>query len=154
MEGGIQGVDHEATLQREGHEGHTLVHPRGVVPIPVLDLGLIPKKCPDPVPDLPLGTGRHHYQMTETSRGAGHPLGHHLGDVLFHQTLAMEVLVVPILLSPCNDLPGKALLLLNQLILHCVRKQAILSHILVVTWCFSLTCVVHYIMLTVIPSIN
>lgn len=107
MEGGIQGVDHEATLQRGSHEGHTLVHPRGVDPIPVLDLGLIPKMCPDPVLDLPLGTGPQHYQMTETSRGAGHPLGHHLGDVLFHPMLAMEVPVVPDLPSLCNDLSGK-----------------------------------------------
>ena len=107
MERGIQGVDHEAILQEEGHESHTLVHPRGVDPIPVLDLGLIPKMCPDPVPDLPLGTGPHQYQMTETSRGAGHPLGHHLGGVLFHLMLAMEVLVVLDLPSPCNYLPDK-----------------------------------------------
>ena len=107
MEGSIQGVDHEAILQREGHESHTLVHPRGVDPIPVLGLGLIPKMCPDPVRDLPLGTGPHRYQMRETSRGAGHPPGHHLGDVLFHLMLEMEVLVVPDLLSPCNNLPGK-----------------------------------------------
>lgn len=106
-EGGIQGVDHEATLQRESHGGHTLAHPRGVDPIPVLDLGLIPKKYLDPVPDLPLGTGPHHYPMMETSRGAGHPLGPHLGDVQFHQVLVMEVQLVPDHQSPCNNLPGK-----------------------------------------------
>lgn len=107
MEGDTQGVDREATLQEEGHGGLTLAHLRGVDPTPVPDPGLVPRTYQDPIPGLPLGTGPHHSQMMETSRGVGHPLVHHLGDVLSLLWLAMEVLLAPGLLNLCKDLPGR-----------------------------------------------
>lgn len=123
MVGGTHEVDRGATLQRDELEDLTLAHQRDIAPIPVLDLdpgrsglGLIPRRCPDPIPDL-----SHHegglqlLQMMEILKEEDLCLGHLRGSDPSLLEHAMEALVARGLLllgkttDSCTQLSGTCL---------------------------------------------
>ena len=129
MEEGTPEVAQGATHQKGGPGGHTLALQRDVGP--TRGPGLVPRKCPSPlILSLPLGTGLFHSQTTVTSRGAGHLPGHLLTSAPSLPWLETEVRVVPgpliCRIKPCF-VALTVLSVLNQFIIHCVRKQLMVS---------------------------
>ena len=97
MVGGIHEVDLGATLQEDEPESLTLAHQRGIAPILDLDPGLgpVPRKYPDPVPDLSHHVGGLRLcQMMEILKEGGRCLGHLQGSDPSLLEFAMEALGV------------------------------------------------------------